>query len=147
MKTLPALVTTLFFCAALSAANETPQALQDAFMTALRNNDVDGLASCYAPDAVNFPIDAMIGTGPASARRSWSTFFEAYRVKRAELSEDQLIVRDDIAVAWGLFTIWAEPRSGGDPVEMSGRYMDVARSFDGDWLYIADHASVPVPGE
>ena len=50
-----------------------------------------------------------------------------------------------MAVAWGLFTIMAEPAEGGDAVEMKGRYMDVARSMDGTWLYVVDHASMPLP--
>jgi hypothetical protein len=41
----------------------------------------------------------------------------------------------------------AEPAEGGDVVEMKGRYMDVARNMDGTWLYVADHASMPLPEE
>ena len=37
----------------------------------------------------------------------------------------------DTAVAWGLFTIMAEPVAGGEAVEMQGRYMDVAKNIDG----------------
>jgi hypothetical protein len=25
--------------------------------------------------------------------------------------------------------------------------MDVAKNFDGSWLYVADHASMPMPAE
>ena len=34
-----------------------------------------------------------------------------------------------------------------EAVEMRGRYMDVAKNIDGSWLYIADHASMPLPAE
>jgi ketosteroid isomerase-like protein len=53
----------------------------------------------------------------------------------------------DLAAAWGLYTITAQPVGGGDPLVMQGRYLDVARNFDGRWLYIADHASVPLPAQ
>lgn len=135
----------LSFLATGAAAFESPQALQDAFLAALRANDVDGLAACYADDATNFTVDRMIGTGPESARDSWGGFFERYEVLEAELSEQHLVESGDLAAAWGLFTITARPRTGGEPVVMQGRYMDVARPIDGRWLYIADHASVPVP--
>jgi len=126
-------------------ANDSPQALQETFMKALRANDADGLAVCYTEDATNFPVDSLAGVGPDSVRASWSGFFETYRVTDARLSEQHLEELGDTAVAWGLFTIVAEPAGGGEPVEMVGRYMDVAKRIDRQWLYVADHASMPLP--
>jgi len=128
-----------------SFANESPQALQDAFMAALKANDAQALADCYSSNAVNFPVDSLVGSGPESAMQSWSSFFAAYKVVDASLSEAHLEVHGDTAIAWGLFTIMAEPAEGGDAIEMKGRYMDVARNMDGTWLYVADHASMPLP--
>jgi ketosteroid isomerase-like protein len=87
----------------------------------------------------------MVSIGSESVAESWSAFFAAYKVVDASLSDDHLEVHGDTAIAWGLFTIMAEPSEGGDAVEMKGRYMDVARNMDGTWLYVADHASVPLP--
>ena len=129
----------------LGFANDSPQALQDAFMTAMRANDVDGLAACYTADATNFPLDSMSGIGPDSVRASWGGFFGAFRIIDANLSDDQLIVLGDTAIAWGLFNITAVPVDGGEPVDMQGRYTDVAKNIDGTWLYVMDHASVPSP--
>ena len=128
-------------------AFDSPHALQDGFMAALRANDIEGLAVCYTADATNFAIDSMSGTGPESVRASWGGFFEAFTVTAAELSDEHSEVSGDLAAAWGLFTITAVPAGGGDAVVIKGRYMDVAKNFDGSWLYIADHASVPVPAE
>jgi ketosteroid isomerase-like protein len=58
-----------------------------------------------------------------------------------------LEVSGDLAAAWGLFTITAVPVGGGEAVIFKGRYMDVAKNFDGSWLYVADHASMPMPAE
>jgi len=131
--------------AAPSYANESPEALQDAFMTALKANDPQGIAECYAADAVNFPVDSLIGHGPESVAASWSGFFAAFTVVDARLSETHLELHGNTAVAWGIFTIMAKPAEGGDVIEMKGRYMDVARNIDGRWLYVADHASMPLP--
>ncbi len=143
MKTSPTLL--LLLASALAGANDSPQALQDAFMAGIITNDADAIAACYTDDAVNFTLDSMMGTGPESARQSWGNFFEAYDVDKAELSERHLEVHGDTAIAWGLFMIVATPRGGGEPVEFRGRYMDVARNIDGRWLYVADHASMPLP--
>jgi len=127
-------------------ANDSPEALQEAFMAALRANDAAGLAACYTDDAVNFPVDSLVGTGPASVMASWNGFFSAFKVVEANLSRGHLETHGDTAIAWGLFTLLAEPAGGGDAVEMKGRYMDVSRNVDGKWLYVADHASMPLPG-
>lgn len=128
-----------------AVANDSPEALQRAFMDALQANDAAALAACYSEDAVNFPVASMRGVGPDSVRRDWEAFFSAWRVVGAELSEQHLETHGDTAVAWGLFSIMAEPAAGGTVVRMDGRYMDVARLIDGQWLYVADHASMPLP--
>ena len=143
------LLTLILFLAISPAADafDSPQALQAGFMAALRANDIEGLVMCYTADATNFAIDSMSGTGPESVRASWGGFFQAFTVTAAELTDEHLEVSGDLAAAWGLFTITAVPAGGGDAVVIKGRYMDVAKNFDGNWLYIADHASVPVPAE
>lgn len=141
------IVATVLFLSvsSLALANESPQALQDTFMAGVITNNADAIAACYTDDAVNFTLDNMVGIGPESARQSWGSFFEAFDVDKAELSETHLEVHGDTAIAWGLFMIIATPRDGGEPVEFRGRYMDVARKIDGRWLYVADHASMPLP--
>jgi uncharacterized protein (TIGR02246 family) len=141
------IVLTLLSWTPAALAFDTPQALQDAFMAALRAGDADSLAACYTEDAVTFTPDRMIGFGPDAARESWGAFFQQHRVLSAELSEQHMTESGDLAAAWGLYTITAQPVGGGDPLVMQGRYMDVARNFDGRWLYIADHASVPLPAQ
>ena len=130
----------------VAEANDSPEALQGAFMAAIRAHDADAIAACYADDAVNFTLDSMMGIGPESARRSWGGFFENFEVQLAELNETHLDVHGDTAIACGNFLIVAVPRTGGEPVELRGGYMDVARNIDGRWLYVADHASLPLPG-
>jgi ketosteroid isomerase-like protein len=139
MNKLLCLLSCLACFSSLSLANESPQDLQDAFMTALKANDAQGLADCYTSDAVNFPVDTLVGIGPESAKASWSSFFAAYKVVDASLSSTHLEIHGDTAIAWG------KPAEGGEAIEMKGRYMDIARNTDGTWLYVADHASMPLP--
>ncbi len=139
------LVALALLAAAPGFAHESPEALQEAFMAALRAGDADGIADCYAEDADNFTLDTLKGVGPESARTSWGGFFEQFDVISAELTEDRMVREDDLAAAWGLFVVVARPVGGGEPVTFKGRYMDVARPIDGRWLYIADHASMPLP--
>ncbi len=145
MKKLLLVVALMAAYAAPAAANGSPEALQAVFMAALRASDAQGLANCYTSDAVNFPVDALIGKGPESVAASWTRFFAAFTVIEATLSEQHMETHGDTAIAWGIFTIRSEPAEGGEIVEMQGRYMDVARNFGGRWLYVADHVSLPLP--
>jgi len=135
----------LFLVSTSVVAYDGPQSLQDAFMKALRANDANGLAACYSADATNYPVDSMVGKGPNSVRKSWLGFFARYHVLAAELSATHMEVLGNTAIAWGLFKITAMPTEGHESIEMRGRYMDVSKNMDGNWLYIADHASLPVP--
>ncbi len=145
MKKILFVVALMVAYAAPAEAHDSPDALQAVFMAALRANDAEGLADCYTKDAVNFPVDSLIGHGPESVAASWTRFFAAFTVIEATLSEQHLETHGDTAIAWGIFTIRAEPAEGGEIVEMQGRYMDVARNFSGRWFYVADHTSMPVP--
>jgi uncharacterized protein (TIGR02246 family) len=144
MKKILIMIAGVLCLSATSMANENAEALQKAFVAGLVANDAQALADCYAPDAVNFPVSAMVGHGPDSVAESWAGFFSTLKIVSATLSDGHLETHGDTAIAWGIFTIVAEPIEGGEAVEMVGRYMDVARNFDGHWLYVADHASIPL---
>jgi hypothetical protein len=38
-----------------------------------------------------------------------------------------------------------QPRQGGSPVVLKGRFVAVAKKIGGKWLYVADHASNEPP--
>jgi len=147
MKNLFSILTLLILFSMPALANESPEALQDAFVKAMQANDPDGLAACYTDDAVSFAVDVMVGVGPEFVRNSWKSFFMTYTIKKVELSGNYMETFGDTAAAWGLFTMLVEPAEGGEAFEMQGRFMDVAKKVDGSWLYIADHASMPLPSE
>ena len=145
MKKLIAIFAFIVLFSMPALGNESPEALQDAFVKAMQANDPDGLAACYTDDAVSFAVDVMVGVGPDFVRDSWNAFFEAYTIKKATLFDTHMEKSGETAVAWGLFSMLVEPVAGGEAIEMHGRFMDVAKNVDGRWLYIADHASVPAP--
>jgi len=147
MKMLLTLFATLTLFSTPVFGNDSPKALQDAFVQAMENNDADGLAACYTDDAVSYAIDVMSGVGPDFVKDSWNAFFAAYTVKDISLSETHMETFGDTAAAWGIFVMLVEPVAGGEAIEMRGRYMDVAKKMDGNWLYIADHASMPLPSQ
>jgi uncharacterized protein (TIGR02246 family) len=146
MNKIITLAIALLFCHSLSA-QDSHQALQDAFMDALRANDAAALGALYAPDAVSFDLAAQRLDGPAAIANAWGGFFSQFRVLEADLINPHLEIHGDTGVAWGEFAMRFEPVEGGEAMEMKGRYSDVTRNIDGRWLYVMDHVSVPAPGE
>lgn len=55
------------------AAQDSPKALQQAFVTAATSGDVDAMAALYTEDATNYPIEgALAANGQAGVRASWA---------------------------------------------------------------------------
>ncbi len=147
MKILMPVFAVLVLFSMPTFANDSPEALQGAFVKGMVANDADALAACYTDDAVSYPANAMVGVGPDFVRESWKSFFAKYTIKEVGLVDTHMETFGDTAVAWGIFTMLVEPAAGGDAFEMRGRFTDIAKKVDGNWLYIADHASVPSPSE
>ncbi len=135
----------IFVLCSNAHAFDSPEALQDGFLKAMRANNADDMAACYTVEATNFGLSAMVGTGPDAVRADWIEFFKNYTLTSVEITDKHRETSGDLSVAWGLFTITATPVGGGEPMVMAGRYTDASRNFDGNWLYVVDHASVPLP--
>jgi len=138
----------LLSCLLLSSpllANDSPEALQEAFMTAMRAMDTDGLAACYTEDATSYDVGTQVVTGPEGVAASWGGFFSTYNILEATLFNNTVETHGDTGVAWGEFKLVVEPKEGGDPVELVGRFTDVSRNIDGTWLYVLDHVSMVPP--
>ena len=147
MKILMPVFAVLILFSMPAFCNDSPEALQGAFVKGMEANDADALAACYTDDAISYPAEVMVGVGPDFVRESWKSFFAVYTIKEVGLSDTHMETFGDTAAAWGLFWMLVEPVAGGDAFKMHGRFTDIAKQVDGNWLYIADHASVPSPSE
>jgi len=138
----------LISCLLLSSpllANDSPEALQEAFMTAIRAMDTDALAACYSADATSYDVGVQVVKGAEAVAASWGGFFSVYNVLEAKLFNNTVETHGDTGIAWGEFEFIVEPKEGGDSFAMIGRFTDVSRNIDGKWLYILDHVSMVPP--
>ena len=108
---------------------------------AMRAGDAAAAAACYAGDALLwFPGDAE-AHGKDAIQKLYSGFFDAYKVLDVKLTEPGSQTSGDLSAGWGHYTMKLQPKKGGDPVVLKGRYTAAARKIGGQWLYVADHAS------
>ena len=137
------------FLAALalaSAAAAQPaglKGLDEAWARAANANDLEAMASLYAPDAVMYPPDGDEVRGRDAIREHYRGMFTGFTVSDAKFFNTRYETRGDISSGWGRWSITLTPKASGDAVAVQGRFTAVAKKTGGKWLYIADHASTP----
>jgi uncharacterized protein (TIGR02246 family) len=119
--------------------------LDQAWVKAAKAGDVEGLVKLYAPDAVTYMPDEMKAKGTAEIRESFKKFLGASTVREMTLTPDYSTTSGNLAATSGHFSMTIEPKAGGAAQTMEGRYTSVAVKKNGKWMYVVDHASVPMP--
>jgi len=138
-------------CASADAA-ETPEqmiaaakALDEAFFKAFSAGDAEGVAATYwhSPDVVSFPPDAMEVRGWDAIKQAYVDAFKSMAGAKLEAYDVHYLVAGEFVFTWGR---WRMTMAGSDgkPVTMEGRYSDLKGKRDGKWVFIHDHASVPM---
>ena len=154
--TATALLAVFGLAAACAAAPAAPEPDTDAmlaaaedldtrFAAAFNAADAETLAGMYwnNPDTASFPPDVMIMRGHSEIQAAYAGMIESMGTT-LELTEKHHSVEGNLVLSWGLWTI-TMPGPDGEPMEMNGRFSDVKAERDGQWVYIMDHASVPLP--
>jgi uncharacterized protein (TIGR02246 family) len=120
------------------------QQVDEAMARAFEANDVDAIVALYAPDAVLYPPGAMEQRGHQAIRAGFADFLGHYRITDFQVVDAAYATAGDVSSGWGRFVLSASPRGAGAPVRWEGRFSNVARRIRGKWLYVSDHASLPV---
>ena len=127
------------------AADSGAKALDDAFVKGVTAGDIDAVVALYAADAVLYPPGEMAAKGRDAIRAVWGGFLSANKVTECRLFETGYRTVGDTSIGWGRFSMTFQPKAGGAPATLEGRFSDVAVKTGGKWLYILDHASAPLP--
>ena len=122
------------------------QHLDQQFVTAYNNRDAAAIMACYwnSPDLVSYPPEVLEVRGWQATKEGMEEAF-AHMPKDAklELTETNYQAAGDVVIGWGK---WSMTMTGpeGEAMTMAGRYTDVKTERDGKWVYILDHASLPM---
>jgi uncharacterized protein (TIGR02246 family) len=134
------------------AASETPEqmiaaakALDAEFFRAFNAGDANAVAATYwhSPDVVSYPPDAMEVRGWDAIKAEFTKAFTSMSGAKLESTEAHYLVAGEFVFTWGRWKM-TMPGPDGTPVSMEGRYTDVKAKRDGKWVFIQDHASVPM---
>jgi ketosteroid isomerase-like protein len=119
-------------------------ALDKEFLATFNRGDIDGLMATYwkSPDLVSIGLDGG-GMNWEAAKAGWGEVFKTMPGVQLEFLSAHNIVEGTAVLGWGTFRMTV-PVEGGPPQVMEGRFSDVKALRDGKWVYVMDHASVPL---
>lgn len=105
---------------------------RESFVTAIANDDVEGMVALLTEDGQAFPSHepALVGR---DANRAWHAERISEFTTEFTISPDELIVEGPMAFERFSYTLKLTPKAGGDPVEETGRCVWLWRREDGSW--------------
>lgn len=122
-------------------AAEGAQAVDEAWQKAMLANDLDAIVACYAKDGVFILPGEPIAQGTEAIRKCYADVLGANKVTEATLTNTHYEMAGNVGFGWGEYTIQLTPKSGGEPMTMTGRFSVAAEKEAGKWVYAIDHAS------
>lgn len=133
---------------------ETPEqmiasakAVDDAFMAAFNKADAEALAATYwnSPETVSYQPDSMEMKGMEAIKAGFAQSMPAMGGAQMQITEARYVpVGEDTVLSNGHWTMTIPGAEGAAPAEMRGRFSCVMQRKDGRWVYIMDHASMPM---
>jgi uncharacterized protein (TIGR02246 family) len=132
-------------------ANSAEQEIREEFKQWFEEaaaKDTDAVMAHIAPDAVSYEHEAPLQyVGVDAIREVCQRGFDSQLGNfRWDIPDLQVIVRDDIAVTWGLNDMRSQ-EPGGRKMESMSRGTRIFQKTDGEWKMIHQHVSFPYDPE
>lgn len=117
----------------------------ECFAAAFKAGNAEGVAACYAEDAVLWFPGGPMAKGRAAIRDGFAGYFQDVTIKDIAMTTLGEQAVGDAKASWGTYAITSiNKKTGAEAVE-HGRYTDVSKLIDGRWLYVVDHPSDDPP--
>jgi len=75
----------------------------------------------------------------------YKALLDANTMTDASLTNTSYQTSGDVSAGYGNYVLTLQPKKGGAPVVLKGRFIDVAKKVGGKWVYVADLASNEPP--
>lgn len=122
------------------------EAVDTKFIQALNKEDVETVVALYADDATAmFPGGPELWhSGTAAIRKSFTDFFADCDSPALTLHHTQYKVSGNLGYGLGLFDLSHKDTKTGEMMTSKGRWCSILEKRGGKWVYVVDHASVPM---
>ncbi|MGH9364571.1 MAG: YybH family protein [Thermoanaerobaculia bacterium] len=145
MKRALLLVAALLVPGGLLAAEHGAKTVDDAWVKAMNANDLQAVVALYADDATMYPPDQAEAKGKEAIRAVYAGMLGPNTARDVKVLDSHYKTSGNLSTGWGRVVLTLVPKAGGDPQTLEVRFTDVAVKRGGKWLYLADHASAPLP--
>jgi ketosteroid isomerase-like protein len=132
---------TAAFCLPCFASEAGAGSVEDAWVKAMQANDVDAVMKLYAADAVAWFPNEKEARGEAAIRAAYEGMLSANTVVSVMITQTGHRTMGETSAGWGNFSLTLQPKAGGAPIVMTGRFSEVTELKGGQWVYVVDHAS------
>jgi uncharacterized protein (TIGR02246 family) len=129
--------------ASVRAQEHGGKVVDDAWVKAVSAGDIEAAVALYSPDAVLYAPDSMEARGTEAIRAVYQGLLGPNTVSNATINATYQ-TSGDLSTGWGTATMTLTPKAGGPPQTIVVRVTEVTKKVNGKWLYVADHASVPM---
>lgn len=122
------------------------KALDQQFIEAWNKGDVDAIMATYwnNPELISYQPDTDC-KGWQATKDGYVDFFANAPKTTVQLIESTYKATGDFVVGWGKVRMTEPSAQGAPPMETLIRFTNVIAKRDGKWVYVMDHASVPLP--
>lgn len=105
---------------------------------AVNSGDIEGFMAIFTDDAVIMPPNLAPICGKDNIRRFNRQFFEELTTQ-ITIKSEEVVVCGEWAFDRGTFEVTFTPKSGGEPVQDSGKYIYILKQQpDGTWKMARD---------
>ena len=131
---------------AASAEDVGCRALDQSWKKAVVAGDIEAIVANYSDDAVLWLPGMAEARGTKAIRETYAALLKDQSVTDVVFTNTVYETWQNLSVGWGNFVLALQPKQGGAPSVIHGRFADVAKRIKGRWHYVADHASAdPAP--
>lgn len=125
-------------------AFDTYEDLAAGYVAAVAAEDLEAVKNLYTEEVDSFLPEGGLATSREVIAAEWKKLFDAFDNIEMYAHEAGYAEEGNLRAGWGDWGMKGTPAGGGDAVEWTGPYMDVAVKTDGGWKYRADLAPMNV---
>jgi ketosteroid isomerase-like protein len=129
-----------------SAAAEI-EAIDAKFVAAVNKGNLEEIVALYAENAIVMSPAGpdLWHAGTSSIRKSFADFFTAFETPTIKIHHAKYKMSGDLGYGMGLFDLSYKDATTGKMMTLKGRWSSIFEKRDGKWVYVVDHASIPMP--
>lgn len=120
----------------------------DTYASAVKDRDLEQWISLWSEDGKRLAPNAPASVGVEAIQAAVSRPFELFNCEEFKIDTDEVRILGKVAYAQGTYDFSLTPKTGGDLIQDSGKFLTILeKQGDGSWKIAIDsfNSSLPAP--